>query len=321
MSELLIFIIIGILILIITYNRLNQIREKNKISQELIDWLKSSTLNIDQKLNQNMQIFNERLDKAYFIINEVQKNIGEFSEIGRSIKKLQEFLNSAKIRGNIGEQILKDILKQSLPPSHYKLQYRFKTGEIVDAVIETANGKIPVDSKFPLDNFNKMIQAEGKEKEEYKKKFISDLKKHIETIAKKYILVEEGTVDYALMYIPSESVYYETIKNETLFNFAGEKRVLPVSPLSFYAYLKAILMSFEGEKIEKQAKEILFILQSIKKDYQKTQNSLTILSKHITNAYNQLAEVSKNLLQIGQKLSSKNLLSFSIKKIEKDHEN
>ena len=215
-----------------------------------------------------MKMFNTRLDNAAKVIGNVQRSIGEFSEIGRSMQELQEFLNSPKIRGNIGEHVLKELLSQNFPKGSFSLQYSFKNGEKVDALIKTSQGMIPIDSKFPLENFRRMTKVDDKqEKEKAKKEFISDVKKHIQNIAKKYIVVSEGTVDYALMYIPSESVYYEIISDSGLFDFAGRLRVLPVSPMSFYAYMKAILMSFEGQRIQEKAKEILEILNAIKKYY------------------------------------------------------
>lgn len=291
---------------------LQETTEKVKPSQELIEWLKemgkrmeNSTQAVDQKLTESMKNFNQRLDKAAYVIAQVQKNIGEFSEIGRSMKELQDFLQSPKLRGNIGEQVLKDLLSQFLPKETYILQYSFKNGERIDAVVKTSQGLIPVDAKFPMENFRKMIKEETKlAKEKFKNEFLRDVKKHINDIARKYILTEEGTVDYALMYIPSESVYYEIINDEELFDYTGKKRVLPVSPMSFYAYLKAILMSFEGQKIEKRAKEILSLLQSLQKDYEKAEEALSVLNKHITNAYNQIANVTKFFLSFGQKLSS-----------------
>lgn len=290
---------------------LQETTEKVKPSQELIEWLKemgkrmeNSTQAVDQKLTENMKNFNQRLDKAAYVIAQVQKNIGEFSEIGRSMKELQDFLQSPKLRGNIGEQVLRDLLSQFLPKEAYFLQYSFKNGERIDAVVKTSQGLIPVDAKFPMENFRKMIKEEAKTtKERFKNEFLRDVKKHINDIARKYILTEEGTVDYALMYIPSESVYYEIINDEELFDYAGKKRVLPVSPMSFYAYLKAILMSFEGQKIEKRAREILSLLQSLQKDYEKAEEALSVLNKHITNAYNQIANVYKFFLSFGQKLS------------------
>ncbi len=304
-----VIVIAVILILFILRLWLNRLEEKTKLSDELVEWLKSSTTQIDSKLSQSMEMFNTRLDNAARIIAQVQKNIGEFSEIGRSMNELQEFLQSPKLRGNIGEQILKELLAQYFPKHSYVLQYTFKNGEKVDAVIKTSQGLIPIDSKFPMENFRKMMKETGEEKNKVVKEFVADVKKHIVDISKKYILVEEGTSDYALMYIPSESVYYEIINNTELFDFSGQKRVLPVSPMSFYAYMKAILMSYEGQRIQSQAKEILEILKAIKKDYEKSEESLSTLGKHITNSYNQMATVTKNFLSLGQKLTSTQLLS------------
>lgn len=276
----------------------NRLEEKTTLSSDLVQWLKTSNLSVDQKLTKNLEIFAS-----------VQKTIGEFSEIGRSMKDLQEYLTSPKLRGNIGEHVLKELLAQNFPKSSYKLQYHFKTGSIVDAVLITSQGLIPIDSKFPIDTFKKIARTTNKEEiAQIRKDFVKDVKKHVDDIARKYILTEEKTLDYALMYIPSESIYYELINSEEIFDYAGQNRVLPVSPMSFYAYIKAILISFEGEKIETKAKEILKILQAIKKDYQKTDEALSILNKHVTNAYNQTSQVSKTFSSLGQKLESTNML-------------
>jgi len=293
----------GISVLIILYfikSWLNRLEEKTTLSSDIVEWLKTSNQSVDQKLSRNMEIFAS-----------VQKSIGEFSEIGRSMKELQEYLTSPKLRGNIGEHVLKELLAQNFPKSSYRLQYHFKTGSIVDAVLITSQGLISIDSKFPIDTFKKISKAVNKEEiAMIRKDFERDVKKHVDDIARKYILSEEKTVNYALMYIPSESVYYELINNENIFDYAGANRVLPVSPMSFYAYIKAILISFEGEKIETKAKEILNILQAIKKDYQKTDEAFSVLNKHVTNAYNQTAQVAKTFSSLGQKLDSTNLMSI-----------
>ncbi len=309
-------VIVGVALYILK-NWLKNIENKTKTSDELIEWLKdlgqrveNSTASVDQKLTKNMQMFNTRLDKAAEVISRVQKNIGEFSEIGRSMKDLQDFLSSPKMRGNIGEQILNDLLKQNFPSESYSLQFTFKNGAKVDAVLKTSNGLIPIDAKFPMENFRKMLHEDSDvEKKKIKKLFLSDVKKHIIDISKKYILAEENTVDYAIMYIPSEAIYYEIINDSDLFDFSGSQRVLPVSPMSFFAYMKAILMSYEGIKIQTKAKEILEILRSIKKDYEKIDGSWSVLTKHMTNAYNQVSQVSKNLMNLGQKISSTNMLT------------
>lgn len=309
-----IFVIVAILAVLRLW--LNKLEEKSKISEELVDWLKSNSTNTDKRMVDQMTVFNARLDKAAYVIAEVQKNIGEFSEIGRSMKELQEFLASPKIRGNIGEQILKELLKQYFPKDSYSLQYQFRNGEKVDAVIKTSQGLIPIDSKFPFENFKKYTKtSDTKEKDVFKKLFISDVKKHIGDIARKYILPDEKTVDYALMYIPSENVYYEIINTDEIFDYAGSRMVLPVSPMSFYAYIKAILISFEGQKIEEKAKQVLTLLNAIKKDYQRTEENLSVLNKHIANAYNQSSQVTKNFASLGEKLTTTNLLSETKEKM------
>ena len=309
------------IVLVVIKLWLNRLETQTKISPELIEWLKDlgrrvedSTTRVDQRLAKNMEIFNTRLDHASSVIAQVQRSIGEFSEIGRSMKDLQEFLQSPKMRGNIGEQVLKELLAQSLPPDSFVIQYTFKNGDKVDALIKTSNGFIPIDSKFPLESFKKLLNASSdKEKEGFRRDFERDVKKHILDISRKYILVSEGTVDYALMYIPSEAVYYEMLNNSNLYDFAGQRRVLPVSPMSFYAYLKAILMSYEGARIQSQAKEILSILKAIQKDYEKGDEAMSVLTRHVVNAYNQLNQVSKVYTSLGQKIRSTGMLASSDK--------
>ncbi|KKQ53370.1 hypothetical protein A2865_03770 [Candidatus Woesebacteria bacterium RIFCSPHIGHO2_01_FULL_39_17] len=291
------------------------INKKQKPSDELLEYLKTTNV----RLNEQSKSFNERLDNAARVIGDVQKNIGEMSEIGRGMKDLQEFLRSPKLRGNIGEQVLKELLAQYLPKQSFHLQYTFKSGEKVDAAIKTTAGIIPVDSKFPMENFRRMTSlssepASAKSYGQVKKDFERDVKKHIDDISLKYILTEEGTIDYALMYIPSEAVYYEIVNNPTLFDYAGAKRILPVSPTTFYAYLRAILMSFEGQKIEAQAREILSALRAIQKDYSKVGDTLSVLQKHLTNAYNTMSSVLSVFSQLGQKISSTRSLEEGSKK-------
>src|SRR5206468_9986502 len=135
---------------------------------------------------------------------------GQMNEIGRNMRELQEFLKSPKLRGNIGEQVLKDLISQIFPKNSFYLQHQFKSGDKVDAAIKTDAGILPIDSKFPMENFQKFNKSQtDEEKVHYQKEFARDVKKHIDAISKKYILPEEGTMDFALMYVPSESVYYE----------------------------------------------------------------------------------------------------------------
>lgn len=298
---------------------LTEFSDRQKPSEELLAWLKNTSYRLDQQsktftglLQQNTRALNERLDNAARVIARVQKNIGEMSEIGRSMKDLQDFLKSPKLRGNIGEQVLKELLSQMLPKQSFHLQYTYKSGVTVDAAIVTASGIIPVDSKFPMENFRRLSAANSlAERQAAQKEFIKDVKKHIRDISSKYILTEEGTIDYALMYIPSEAVYYEVVNSPELFEYSGLKGVLPVSPMTFYAYMKAILMSFEGQKIEARAKQILASIRAIQKDYSKVEDNLSVLGRHINNAYNQMTNVVTGFTQLGQKITSTQALGGS----------
>lgn len=311
-------VVIGFLV----NRKLTEISEKQKPSDELLEVIKmlQAGSKEDRKvllesLQKNTQSLNQRLDAAARVIAQVQRNVGEMSEIGRGMKDLQEFLQSPKIRGNVGEQVLKELLAQILPKQSFNLQYTFKSGEKVDAAIKTTAGIIPVDSKFPMENFRKMTGAEKeKDKKAHERQFVRDVKNHIDTISKKYILTEEGTIDYALMYIPSEAVYYEIVNNPGLFEYAAQKRVLPVSPTTFYAYLRAILMSFEGQKIETKAREILAAIRAIQKDYNKVEDNLTTLQRHLNNAYNMMTNVLSSFTQLGRKIVSTQSLGQGVKK-------
>jgi len=286
-------VIILIIILIILVGAL--VLKKQKPSDEILEYLKTT----NTRLNEQGKSFNERLDNAARIISSVQKNIGEFSEIGRGIKSLQEFLQSPKLRGGLGEEVLKEMIGQTFPKNAFHLQYPFKSGVKVDAVLKTEAGLLCIDSKFPMESYQRMVRDEGTKKE-----FISDIKKHIDDISKKYILPEEGTMDFALMYIPSEAVYYEAVNIQEISNYARKLRVYPVSPNTLYAHLQVLLLSFEGKDLELKSREVFKILRGMHKDYEKVEENLNVLQKHLTNAYNMIGNVFSSFSQLGRKISS-----------------
>lgn len=327
---LLIILLVGFTVVIFFLNKkFKDLSEANKQNETLTEWLKTMQTSIDQNnktinttLLSSAKTLNERLDNAARVIGAVQKNIGEMSEIGRSMRELQEFLRSPKLRGNIGEQVLKELLSQILPKQSFHLQYAFKSGSIVDAAIKTEAGIIPIDSKFPMENFRKMMGAKtDSEKRSCEKEFVSDVKKHIEDISKKYILPSEGTIDYALMYIPSESVYYEIVNSSSLFDYSTKLRVLPVSPMTFYAYLRAILMGFEGQKITQHAQKILAGLRAIQKEYQKVGENIDTLNRHITNSYNMISQVETNFVRLGQKIETTSMVEREEKELLQEKSN
>ncbi len=318
-----VLIFLGFIAIIFFINkRLSDLKNKST-DQSMLEWLKTmqhslehtnktlndamrTSSNDTQKiLLENSKQLNERLDKAAVVIREVGREVGQMSEIGRSMKELQDFLKSPKLRGNIGEQVLKDLISQMFPKNSFHLQYAFKSGEKVDAAIKMDAGILPIDSKFPMENFQKMAKAESEnEKMNVQKEFIRDIKKHIDDIAKKYIIPDEGTMDFALMYLPSESVYYELVNLPDIMEYARRSRVYPVSPSTFYAHLQTILLSFEGKRMESRSKEILRLLRTLQIDYEKVNENLGLLGKHLNNASTQFTNVATGFTHLGNKLQT-----------------
>ncbi len=255
-------------------------------------------------LQENSRHLNDRLDTAARVIGDLKQSLGEMSEVGRGIRSLQEFLQSPKLRGNIGEQVLTDMIGQTFPKNSFHLQYSFKSGVKVDAVLKTDAGLLCIDSKFPMENFNAMHKGETEtDRTRAKREFLSDIKKHVSDIAKKYILPEEGTMDFALMYIPSEAVYYEIANVNELMEYARKLRVYPVSPNTLYAHLQVLLLSFQGKDLEQKSKQVFQLLRAIQKDYAKVEEGMGVLGRHINNAHNSMSSVSSQFGLLGQKLT------------------
>ncbi len=298
----LIIVIASVVVLMVFVNKkLSDLAEKQKPSAEILEYLKTTNL----RLNEQSKDLNDRLDNAARVISSVQKNLGEMSEVGKGIRSLQEFLQSPKLRGGLGEEVLKEMIGQTFPKNAFHLQYSFKSGVKVDAVLKTEAGLLCIDSKFPMENFNLMVKAETEaQRTTGKRQFILDVKKHIDDISRKYILPEEGTMDFALMYIPSETVYYEVVNIQELSSFARGQRVYPVSPNTLYAHLQVLLLSFEGKDLEAKSKEVFKLLRAIQKDYSKVSDNMSVLQKHLTNAHNMMGSVVTSFSQLGQKIST-----------------
>ena len=308
-------IIIGILVIVafaVIYFQIKKLLdsksgdETTKLLTQLVSDMRGSMDKTTDSMVRQTKAINERLDRAAQVISGVSKSVGEMTELGRSMRDLQEFLRSPKLRGQIGEAVLKDLLGQALPKQHFHLQYAFKSGEIVDAALKLEQGIIPIDAKFPMENFRKMAKAnDEKEKNEHRKAFTNDVKKHIDAISSKYIRPQEGTLDFALMYIPAEPVYYEILTNSPeIDDYAYKKRVRPVSPNTLYAYLRAIIMSLEGSKIEKQAGQILAALREIGDETNKFGDSLSTLTRHVKNAAASSDDVNARFSRLSSKIST-----------------
>jgi DNA recombination protein RmuC len=243
-------------------------------------------------------------------IGHIQKQLGEFQELGRGIssatKSLEGILGGAKTRGLLGEVTLERLLEDSLPSSQYAVQYRFSSGEAADAVIFLRDKKlVAVDSKFPLDAFRR-IEAEG---EEAKRAFATAVKGHADSIAKKYIVPNEGTLDLALMFVPSETVYYEMLmtldsKGEALDSYCRGKNIIAVSPNTLYAHLCVIHLGLRGMQIEENAKRISAGLSGIQKNMTTFTDVFEKLGTHLKNAQQSYGEADKRLEKTQNTLDS-----------------
>ena len=281
----------------------DRLHRERKLKDQGEDLAKVVEEKIDGKLSLFVEIGNR--------LGELNQRTKDIEEVGKNISSLQEALRAPKFRGQFGEVGLEALLTNILPAGSYSLQRKFRNGEvIVDAVVQIGKNFVPIDSKFPfLEDFERMVKAEsGEEQAKLKRQFTRSVKKHIDDVAK-YILPDENTFDFALMYIPAENIYYEMIIGDTsateensLYSYCCDKRVFPISPNTFYAYLKAILLGLEGLRIESTAREIQGHLRRLRGDLSDFQKDYTTLGVHISHASQKHDEAGRKLTRLGDKL-------------------
>ena len=217
------------------------------------------------------------------------------------LARLEQALRPPKARGGVGELLLENLLRDCLPASAYRLQHTFKTGERVDAVVKV-DRLVPVDAKFPLENFERLAAAESEaEKDLHARAFARDVRAQVDSIAVKYIRPAEGTYDFALMYLPSESVYYELVCGKTgeLSAYARSKRVFPVSPTTLHAYMQVILLGLRGMQIERHAQDVMAYCAQLAKDFERFRSEFDVVGKHIGNAQSKFGEAERRLARLG----------------------
>jgi DNA recombination protein RmuC len=218
------------------------------------------------------------------------------------LARLEQALRPPKARGGVGELMLGNLLRDSLPPDAFRLQHTFRTGERVDAVIKV-DKLVPVDAKFPLDNFERLVNADDDERTLHERAFLRDVKGHVDAIGSKYILPAEGTYDFALMYLPAESVYYELVCGSgEAYAYALSKRVFPVSPTTLHAYLLVITLGLKGLQIEQHAQEVMAYCGQLAKDFERFRGDFDVVGKHIQNAQSKYGEADRRLERLGARL-------------------
>ena len=267
---------------------------------------------LSTRLTELDQRVDTRLAASATTANRMSQQLGEAAEATKTmiaraqdLARLEQALRPPKARGGFGELLLENLLRDRLPPDAYQLQYTFPTGERVDAVIRASDRLLPIDAKFPLDNFERVVSAENDaERQLHEKAFVRDVKGHIDAIAAKYIRPDFGTFDLAFMYLPAEAIHYEVVAGKTgaLLSYAHEHRVFPVSATTFSAYLQMIVLGLRGLQIEQTAQDVMKNIAGLEVDFSRFRDDFEVVGKHLSNAQGKYAEAEKRLDRFGTKL-------------------
>lgn len=322
--------------LLMIQNQLSELRAT--VDEKLGDSSKRMDETVRAQFGESQRAIRETGEQMIKHLTEVTKVVTQANEAGKQIftlaeqlQNLEKVLKHQKQRGNLGEASLELILSNTLPTTVYKMQHRFSDGDVVDAIITTKEGIIPIDAKFSLDNYNRLInESDELRKSELEKEFKNDLKKRIDEVAK-YIKPKEGTLPFAFMFIPAEGIYYDLLINEVgavkvntrnLLDYAyNDKKVIIVSPTTFAAYLQSVLYGFKAFKIEESAKEMGERVEQLMRHlgaYEQYFNSVGMSLKttvnHYTRASNEFKKIDKDILKITG--SSNNVEAIDIPKPE-----
>src|SRR3989344_4035816 len=301
------------------------LKSQNKDDKSLFliqNQINEITRTLDSKLGESTKVMREQFTESAKIIKEITQELTKVGEgqkqvmgVTDQLKSLQDILKNPKQRGVLGEYYLETVLKNVLPPGTYQTQYEFKDGNIVDAVIFIKDKIIPIDSKFSLENYNRILEATDEtERKRFEDAFRQDLKNRIDETSK-YIKPSEDTMEFAFMFIPSEAIYYDLIVNKVgaiktntrdLIEYAaGEKKVIIVSPTSFLAYLQTVLQGLKAMQIEESAKEIRKRVEELGRHLSSYETYMKKLGTHLgttvnmyNSAYKELGKIDKDVLRI-----------------------
>jgi DNA recombination protein RmuC len=285
----------------------------------LTEQLRGLVGEVNVQLGRSQETFGKQFEGATKVFGELRGQLGQVAEmavrmetLGREIEDLQGILKSPKLRGGMGEAQLEEFLRQVLPGAFWETQYGFAGGQKVDAVIRLGGRLVPIDAKFPLESFQRLLAAEDDAgRKAARREFERAVKARIDEISDKYIRPGEGTFDFGLMFIPAENVYYEVIIRDeprseagSLLAYATAKRVVPVSPNSFYAYLMTIATGLRGLQVEARAREILAELAHLQREYERFNEAFKTLGRHLENARTKYDDAGKLAGRLGDRLES-----------------
>jgi len=314
--------IIGVMAYFLSRKKPEQKPQDNSAILMMQEQLKEIRQTLDAKMGDSAKIMQQQFSQSAKIIRDVTERLTKLDEtnkqvmgVAEQLQGLEDVLKNPKHRGVLGEYYLENVLKNVLPPSNYKMQYEFKNGDIVDAAVFVKDKIIPIDSKFSLENYNRIVQEkDSQRREELEKQFKADLKNRIDETAK-YIRPNENTMDFAFMFIPAEGIYYDLLINQVgaikvntrdLIEYAfKEKHVIIVSPTSFFAYLQTVMQGLRALQIEESAKEIRKYVEMLQKhlmsyeEYlQKLGNNLGTTVNMYNRAYKEFGKIDKDVFKI-----------------------
>jgi DNA recombination protein RmuC len=293
------------------------------VNSNVADRLDAINKNVAERLEANVKAMGEtshavntRIASVQLTFAALQKQVGEMSEqarqladVSKSMVALERVLSAPKLRGGFGEAQLESLLAQIFPREHYQMQYRFSSGEAVDAVLFFPQGIVAIDSKFSLENFRRIAQAEREEdKKAARREFLKDVRKRVDEVAAKYVRPTEGTLPFALMYVPAENVYYEAIIRDDdgsdLYQYCVSRKVMPVSPNSLYAYLQTIVVGLNSLRVSERAEGILREIESLHVELGKFGEAYEKVGTHLRNAQKQYEESGKHFDRVEGRVQS-----------------
>lgn len=276
-------------------------RESESLRQELRDTSKllqdqffKVNKTVDSKLSESSKQLNDRLDKSSHVIGNLQKELGKMGEIGSKIENLDKILRAPKGRGSMGEENLEEILRSIFPPNLWERQFNISGAGVVDAAVKTSSGIIPIDAKFPLPAFERLVNAENDaDAAEAQKEFQKAVKMRINEVAK-YIRPEQETMDFAILFLPNENIYYEAaIRHGQISEYAKSKKVLLTGPNTMIYVLQVIFQAYQSQEFAKEAQKALSYISGVKKQAEKLDDSISVLAKHIGNANAKISDVER----------------------------
>ncbi|HEY7874816.1 MAG TPA: DNA recombination protein RmuC [Actinomycetota bacterium] len=255
---------------------------------------------IDSRMTQTQTANADMAQGIFETLGDVRRATTTVAAQAKEFSSLQDLLRAPKARGGIGEAMLEELLRQVLPPQAFSTQHRFRSGTVVDAVVKAGGRVICIDSKFPLSNYRRMCEADDETSRKHAERdFAADVERHIKHISTRYIVPDEETFDFAVMYVPAEGVYGEILRmshrSRPLFESAIEARVVPMSPLTMYAYLQTVLFGLKCLQIEASAEAILDFCGRLQQDMERFADEYDKLGKHLGNARTKYEEGTRRL--------------------------